>query len=416
MKNLSFLVVLLFCSAAQSQTTYSTQDTIYIKHIESALEALKNGDCKSCLEDYKTAFERSWKSALSTLRASLCAYVCDDTTLMNTYIQKAIELDAESIIPYFKWREEFSPYRYTLVEKRFNAALLPYYKEKGYNLKLMKELEIIYEEDQKYRKRLRNYKNNTPEMNAMWDTINCADSTNLIKVERIINEFGYPGISLVGDNLSGAVFLAIQHADLETQEKYLPLLKTEAEKGELAWHSLAMLIDRIEMRNKRKQIYGSQISMDSKSNIHYFYPIIDMKNVDKRRKDIGMDSLKNYGKYWDIDFDGRRSHMDKPESFQFFIAYFNLDTVFQIDRIKFPVQVGSEKISKEEWKHLDLTFKSENKTKEINPFTTIVNDGESKCQITQKGLNGYDMKRKFYFKKINDKWYFIKMKGYPKLL
>ena len=39
----------------------------------------------------------------------------------------------------------------------------------------------------------------------------------------IIDEVGYPGKSMVGDQ-SGTAFLVIQHADLEVQEKYLDII------------------------------------------------------------------------------------------------------------------------------------------------------------------------------------------------
>ncbi len=52
-------------------------------------------------------------------------------------------------------------------------------------------------------------------------------------MEKVIEEYGYPGKSLVGPSNMGTAFLVIQHSNQEVQEKYLPLLKQAADDGEL---------------------------------------------------------------------------------------------------------------------------------------------------------------------------------------
>ena len=88
----------------------------------------------------------------------------------------------------------------------------------------------------------------------------------------------------------------IQHAELEIQEKYLPLLKksVEIEESEV-WH-LAFLDDRILMRKNKNQTYGSQAFWDKSINKMKIYPIDDLKNVNQRRELIGLEPIEEYAK------------------------------------------------------------------------------------------------------------------------
>ena len=60
--------------------------------------------------------------------------------------------------------------------------------------------------------------------------------------------------------------------------------------------SLALLIDRIEIREGRKQIYGSQIGINQSNNTYYVLPLTDPENVDKRRTEVSLDPISNYVK------------------------------------------------------------------------------------------------------------------------
>lgn len=125
------------------------------------------------------------------------------------------------------------------------------------------------------------------------------DSCNLVQVERIIATYGWPGISMVGRKGNQTVFLVIQHASLPVQEKYLPLLQKSVEAGESMAADLALLEDRILMRQGKKQRYGSQIIMNDKGG-QEFYPIEDEINVNQRRFRVGLDPIEVYALYFGI--------------------------------------------------------------------------------------------------------------------
>lgn len=105
-------------------------------------------------------------------------------------------------------------------------------------------------------------------------------------------------------NQKETLCLLIQHAPLETQEKYLPLLRESVKAGESKGSRLALLEDRILMRNEKPQIYGSQIKRDSPQREIYVYPVKDPEYVNQRRAAIGLGPIEAYIAHcrlkWDI--------------------------------------------------------------------------------------------------------------------
>ena len=131
--------------------------------------------------------------------------------------------------------------------------------------------------------------------------MNYVDSCLQIQVISIIEKYGWPGKSLVGSLGNQAVFLVIQHADSAVQEKYFPLLQQSVEDGESRGSEMAMMQDRILMREGKKQIYGSQVVLN-KTGGQEFYPIEDEKNVNLKRAKVGIPPIEEYEKYFGIEY------------------------------------------------------------------------------------------------------------------
>jgi hypothetical protein len=108
------------------------------------------------------------------------------------------------------------------------------------------------------------------------------DDTNLARVKAIINQFGWPGNSLVGEKASAAAWTIIQNADLATQKLYIEEMTAAAEVKQLSPALLAATVDRIAIREGRGQVYGT----DEKA------PIDDPEHVDDRRAKMGLPPLK----------------------------------------------------------------------------------------------------------------------------
>ena len=83
-----------------------------------------------------------------------------------------------------------------------------------------------------------------------------SDSLNIIEIEKVIKEYGYPGKTLVGTETNNAAFFVIQHS--KKIDKYLPIIKKAAIKKEISFQLYAMMLDRSLMYKGKEQIYGTQ--------------------------------------------------------------------------------------------------------------------------------------------------------------
>lgn len=75
-------------------------------------------------------------------------------------------------------------------------------------------------------------------------------------------------------------------------EKYLPIMQKAVAENKAIKQSLALLIDRVEMLNNRKQIYGSQII--EKDGKFVLYNVIDSEKLNERRKEMGLENIEEY--------------------------------------------------------------------------------------------------------------------------
>ena len=171
--------------------------------------------------------------------------------------------------------------------------------EKDFDKPLQKKLEKIRLKDQVlrqlYREAEEKFGKDSGYMNTFWELMREQDSINEHTVLKIIDRNGWVGKSLVGAKANSTLWLVIQHAPLETQEKYLPLLKESVKKGESSGSNLALLEDRILMRNGKPQIYGSQVKRDEEGK-GYFHEIMEPEYVNQRRKEIGLGPIESYAK------------------------------------------------------------------------------------------------------------------------
>ncbi len=179
--------------------------------------------------------------------------------------------------------------------------------EVNLNKTLVRQLDTIYRDDQKYRLELeeieKKYGYESPEIKSQWKIINTKDSLNQIQIRSILDKYGWLGADVIGEQGSSTLFLVIQHADIVTQEKYLPIMRNAVKYGKAKGSSLALLEDRVALRKGKKQIYGSQIAKTYVTNLYYVLPLEDPDNVDKRRAAVGLQPLAEYVSYWQIKWD-----------------------------------------------------------------------------------------------------------------
>ncbi len=128
-----------------------------------------------------------------------------------------------------------------------------------------------------------------------WVIMQKIDSVNILKAERIIAQYGYPGKTMVGEPQNTAIFYVIQHSGKIS--KYYKLIEKAGRSGELPFKYVAMMLDRKLLNEGKEQIYGTQVysqliknpQTGQKEQFAYVVPIKDPKHVNKRRKEAGFD-------------------------------------------------------------------------------------------------------------------------------
>jgi len=302
--NLVFLVCMTTVHISFGQTTPPEYDEL----VRKADSLYKTKDYEASAFAYSDAFKvYGWMGLIDDRYNAACSWALagfPDSAFFNLeriankgYLKDYDHVSTDTDLNSLHSDKRWSP----LLEKvKVNKEKA----EVNLNKPLAQELESIYNEDQKYRlmidDSLKKYGNESKEMQSLWQTIMEKDSINLIKVTTILDKYGWLGSEVVGERGNSALFLVIQHSDLKTQEKYLPMMKEAVKNGKASPSQLALLIDRVEMGNGGPQIYGSQITM--KDGQYVVYQIIDEPNVNKRRAEVGLEPLEQYVKLWNIDY------------------------------------------------------------------------------------------------------------------
>lgn len=177
------------------------------------------------------------------------------------------------------------------------------YDPEKVNVALANQMDSLYEEDQKDRlafTELINKGASKESLDSIKSIIRQKDRSNLAFVEQIIDKYGWLAPKDIGFQGALTLFLVIQHADLTTQKKYYPLILKAEKEGNILSSNVAILEDRIAVREGRPQTYGSQGYYDSQKKKTFIYPLVDVKRLDKLRKSRGLQPMKEYNKDWDV--------------------------------------------------------------------------------------------------------------------
>ena len=174
------------------------------------------------------------------------------------------------------------------------------------NQPLKRRLGEIYITDQLVRSKVdsvqKNFGMKSPQWESLMKEMRTIDARNKELITAMIDQYGWPGKSLVGATGSLTAFLVIQHSDLATQLKYLPLMREAAAKGELAKSSLALVEDRVLVGQGKPQRYGSQLRTNKDTGKTEFFPIEDEAHVDERRASVNLGKLAEYAKLFGLEY------------------------------------------------------------------------------------------------------------------
>ena len=122
-----------------------------------------------------------------------------------------------------------------------------YVLQNNIDLNLVKLIDEIKIDDQKFR---------SPYIH---DKQKALDDQNLKLIDSLFDVHKqYVGKSLVGDKYDFVMWMVIQHSNIESMKKYLPIIQNAVKKGELHSTPFKMLIDRVYTIENGYQIFGSQ--------------------------------------------------------------------------------------------------------------------------------------------------------------
>ena len=117
------------------------------------------------------------------------------------------------------------------------------------------------------------------------------DRTNILFVDSILQIYGYPGTSLVGEITNTAAWHVIQHSD--NIDKYFKTIKRAAKNKEIPFTLFAKMLDRRLVMQGKKQIYGTQSDCIANKSGDFdckISPTRNPKSVNKRRKKAGFEN------------------------------------------------------------------------------------------------------------------------------
>jgi hypothetical protein len=280
-------------------------------HFRAAETALKAKDYRAALAAYLAGMRDTPGDSVVLYNAACCAAQTGETDMSFALLDLAFPANEEWLVGRTALTKDSDleplrtdprwPTLLATVEKRYAEV------QSGLYAGVKKELLAIHEADQADRKKLKDteqqHGRESPEMQALWKQIAAADAANLPKVEAILTQHGWLGPKQIGPKANSAIFLVIQHADLPVQQKYLPMMRDAVKSGRASGSSLALLEDRIALREGRRQVYGSQIGVDATTGAHYVLPLEDPDHVDARRAAVGLPPLTDYVKTWNITWD-----------------------------------------------------------------------------------------------------------------
>ena len=161
------------------------------------------------------------------------------------------------------------------------------------NNKIKKDLLKAFERDQKMRKQ-------SFSSNKKWK-----DNVDIFNVELlldIIEKIGWPTITKVGKDAAVAAMVLAIHADVRPDDQKLFLKLIEDNLDDVPKHLYANIYDRVLLRDKGYQKYGTQVFLNT-HNEYEPYKIEEFTKVNKYRKELGLIPLEEYLESFKINLD-----------------------------------------------------------------------------------------------------------------
>ena len=158
------------------------------------------------------------------------------------------------------------------------------------------------------------YKDYTHEQwNNFKDSVFTSDKK---RVESMFDNYGFLGFNKVGKDGSNHFWLLVQHCDKypEFQKKVLKSMDKEVKRGNADSNNYAYLYDRVKVNAGEKQLFGTQVTYETQTTGRAIPKngLADSSNVDKLRKEYGLEPLKNYlNEMTSMHYEMNKEHYEK---------------------------------------------------------------------------------------------------------
>jgi hypothetical protein len=117
---------------------------------------------------------------------------------------------------------------------------------------------------------------------------------NIKKIKKILDKSDWPELTQIGEQGNRTICNVLQHADQETREHYIPLMKQAVLDKKLEPRFLVRAEDRIATDKGELQIYGGQMKYYPETKSFNVWPVYDPVNIDKRRAEIGLEPIAEF--------------------------------------------------------------------------------------------------------------------------
>jgi hypothetical protein len=121
------------------------------------------------------------------------------------------------------------------------------------------------------------------------------DEPHIKRLEEIFDKIGFPNSAKVGREGMQAFMILLQHAPTDTlRVKSLKPITAAFKNKEISPMDYANFVDRLRLHLGKKQLYGS--GFEFKEGKMVMSPTEDMKNLERRRRKIGLPPLVEHVK------------------------------------------------------------------------------------------------------------------------
>jgi DNA-binding phage protein len=121
------------------------------------------------------------------------------------------------------------------------------------------------------------------------------DKHNAAPLQAILRKYGVPTYAMVGVQAAKDFVIMAQHQTAKFRQEILPKLRANVDAGQADPDSYALVYDRAQRDDGKKQLYGTQLECKAGETMHEA-PIEDKAHVDQRRAELGLMRVKLYAR------------------------------------------------------------------------------------------------------------------------